>query len=47
VFEDVASDLLESLDPKRVAADVETMLGNLRSHEGSGAQAVMRPDAAQ
>jgi DNA-binding MarR family transcriptional regulator len=38
VFEDVASDLLESLDPKRVAADVETMLGNLRSHEGSGAR---------
>ncbi|HET8616483.1 MAG TPA: MarR family transcriptional regulator [Actinomycetales bacterium] len=30
VFEDVAADLLESLDPTRVAADVETMLRNLR-----------------
>jgi DNA-binding MarR family transcriptional regulator len=31
VFEDVATDLLASLDPDRVSGDVETMLSNLRS----------------
>jgi DNA-binding MarR family transcriptional regulator len=36
VFEDVAADLLASLDPGRVAADVETMLGNLRSAGSPG-----------
>ena len=31
LFEDVAGDLLTSLDPQRVAADIETMLSNLRT----------------
>lgn len=38
VFEDVARDLLASLDPARVASDVETMLSNLRSQGASPAR---------